>query len=74
LEKQLEDRTVLVVLRQGSATSHGEQALVQAKEIVAGVASWTVNSSESLELYSTSKELVATFRDWSFVKFVESKN
>ena len=73
MEKQLEDRTVLVVLRQGSATPHGSGA-TQTKEIVQGVASWSVNQSEQLELHSAAKELVATFRDWSFVKFVESKN
>ncbi len=73
MEKRLEDRTVLVVLRQGTATPHGDHTQPQAKEIVSGVSSWTVNSSESLELYSASKELVATFRDWSFVKFMDAK-
>ena len=71
---RLEDRTVLVVLRQGSATPHGEQAPVQAKEIVQGVASWNRSPSETLELFSAEKVLVAEFRDWSFVKFVEPKS
>lgn len=73
MEQKLEDRTVLVVLRQGSATPHGEGAPAQAKEIVNGVASWGIQANESLELHSASKELVATFRDWSFVKFIEPK-
>ena len=74
MEKKLEDRTVLVVLRQGTATPHGDHAQPQAKEIVSGVAKWTMNSSECLELYGVSNELVATFRDWTFIKFLESKN
>ena len=69
----VEDRAVLVVLRQGSATPHGEGAPPQAKEVVNGVASWIINSNECLELYSASKELAATFRDWSFVKFMDPK-
>lgn len=68
-----EDRAVLVVLRQGTATPHTSNEGLQAKEIVNGVASWTFNPSESLELYSADKELVATFRDWSFVKFMDSR-
>lgn len=67
------DRAVLVVLRQGTALPHQDAQGVQAKEIVNGVASWMVTASESLELYSTAKELVATFRDWSFVKFMDAK-
>lgn len=67
-----EDRAVLVVLRQGSATPHGPEA-APAKEIVNGVAKWNINATESLELYSAAADLVATFRDWSFVKFMDKK-
>ncbi|MDA4120366.1 MAG: hypothetical protein OK436_07240 [Thaumarchaeota archaeon] len=67
-----EERAVLVVLRQGSATPHGAEAK-PANEIVQGVAYWTVNSSENLELCGANKDLVATFRDWSFVKFMDKK-
>jgi hypothetical protein len=69
----VEDRAALVVLRQGSATPHGEGAPAQAKEIVNGVGNWSINANECLELYSAAKELVATFRDWSFVKFMDAK-
>jgi hypothetical protein len=72
MEQQTVDRTVLVVLRQGTATPHGPKAN-EAKEVVQGVASWNINPAESLELLNTNKELVATFRDWSFVKFLEAK-
>ena len=70
---EAEERAVLVVLRQGSATPHGDGAPTQAKEVVSGVATWNVNDTESLELFSASKDLVATFRDWSFVKFMDAK-
>ena len=69
----VEDRAVLVVLRQGSATPHGNGAPTQAKEIVNGVATWGKSTMESLELYNSAKELVAEFRDWSFVKFMDAK-
>lgn len=65
-EMAVADRTALVVLRQSGA--------VQTKEVVNSVGSWTVTENETLELYSTAKELVATFRDWSFVKFMDAKN
>lgn len=71
-EMAVADRAVLVVLRQGSASALSAMP-PQASEVVQGVASWDVTSSESLELYSASKDLVATFRDWSFVKFMDAK-
>ena len=64
----VEDRTVLVELRPRHETGPVNP------EVVKGIASWSINGSEMLELYNASKELVATFRDWSFVKFLEPKN
>jgi hypothetical protein len=74
VEKKLEDRAVLVVLRQGTATPHRDADGPPTKEIVTGVASWNRSPSETLELFSADKVLVAEFRDWSFVKFLEPKN
>ena len=73
VEKKSEG-TVLVVLRQGTAAPHGDQTAPQIKEIVAGVAKWGKSPMESLELYNAGNDVVAEFRDWSFVKFIEPKN
>jgi hypothetical protein len=71
--QQVAERPVIVVLRQGSTTPHGPNAS-EAKEIVNAVADWSITAAESLELFNANKERVATFRDWSFVKFLEPKD
>lgn len=69
--EQKKERTVIVILRPGMSAPHGP-IQKQDKEVVHGVAKWVVTSNESLELFSE-KELIATFRDWSFVKFMDPK-
>lgn len=68
-----ENRTVLVVLRQGTATPHRDADGGPTKEIVQGVAKWSKSPIESLELFNAEDVLVAEFRDWSFVKFIEER-
>lgn len=63
-------RSVIVILRPGMSVPHG--VMKQDKEVVNGVIKWVVTSNETLELFSDT-ELIATFRDWSFVKFMEPK-
>jgi len=58
---------VLVVLRPRHETGPVDP------EVVKGVAKWSMTDHETLELYSGSGQLVATFRDWSFVKFMDAK-
>jgi hypothetical protein len=66
-----EARKVLVVLRQGTVTPHGAAA-PQVKEIVNGAESWD-DSKEILQVFDSNKQKIASFRDWSFVKFMDEK-